>query len=42
MDTKRSTISHVFFFSGTTISWASKKQATIALSSINVEYMACT
>jgi hypothetical protein len=31
----------VFILGGTTISWASKKGATIVLSSTEEEYMAC-
>jgi hypothetical protein len=34
VDTRRSTTSYVFLLEGTTISWASKKQATIAISFI--------
>jgi hypothetical protein len=40
VDTRRSMTSYVFFFEGTTISWANKKQATIAFSFIEAEYMA--
>jgi hypothetical protein len=42
IDIRRSTNYHVFFLGEVTISWASKKQATLIHSSIGVEYMACT
>ncbi len=42
VDTRRSTTGYVFLLGGAPVSWASKKQSTIALSSTEVEYMACT
>lgn len=39
-DDRRSCTGYVFTFSGGAISWASKRQATVALSSAEAEYMA--
>lgn len=41
-DTRRSTEGHVFFAGGGPISWASKRQETVALSTVEAEYMALT
>jgi len=42
IDTRRSTTGYVFLLGGALVSWASKKQSTIALSSTKAKYMACT
>ena len=43
VDTRRSTTAHVFMLAGACVSWASKLQPTVALSSAEAEYMAlCT
>ena len=41
-DTRRSTTGYVFQINGGTIAWATQKQRTIALSSMEAEYMALT
>jgi hypothetical protein len=41
VDTRRSTTSYVFLLGGAAVSWASKKQSTVAFSSTKAEYMAC-
>ncbi|KAF7763932.1 hypothetical protein Agabi119p4_8469 [Agaricus bisporus var. burnettii] len=41
-DGSRSTEGHVFFMAGGPISWASKRQETVALSTVEAEYMAFT
>lgn len=41
-DTRRSTTGYLFLLGGTPISWASKLQKTVALSSCEAEYMALT
>ena len=40
LETRRSTSGYVFLFGGAAISWCSKRQATVALSSAEAEYMA--
>ena len=40
IETRRSTSGYVFIFNGGCISWGSKKQRTVALSSTEAEYMA--
>jgi hypothetical protein len=42
LETRRSTSGYVFYVAGGTVSWLSKKQATVALSSTEAEYMALT
>ena len=42
MDHKRSTSGYVFSLFGGAISWMSKKQVVVALSTTKVEYMAAT
>ena len=42
ISTRKSTSGYVFFISGSIVSWASKKQSTVALSSKEAEYMALT
>src|SRR5260221_8647404 len=39
-DTKRSTSGYVFTMSGGPITWSSKRQATVALSTVEAEYVA--
>ena len=41
-DNRRSTIGYVFTIGGTTISWISKLQKVVALSTIEAEYVAAT
>jgi len=41
-DNRRSTIGYVFTVSGTTVSWVSKIQSVVALSTEEVEYVAAT
>jgi hypothetical protein len=40
--TRKSTSGYVFIMSGAAVSWSSKKQSSVALSSTEAEYMACT
>ena len=40
LETRRSTSGYVFTFGGAAISWSSKRQATVALSTTEAEYMA--
>jgi len=42
VDGQKSTEGHMFFVGGGLVSWASKRQETIALSTVEVEYMAFT
>jgi len=41
-DNRRSTTGYVFNVGGTTVSWVSKLQNIVALSTIEVEYVATT
>ena len=41
-DTSRSTSGYLFTFSGGAITWKTKKQSTVALSSTEAEYIAAT
>lgn len=41
-DTRRSTEGYIFFVAGGAVSWASKRQETVALSTVEAEYMAFT
>ncbi|KAF7770863.1 hypothetical protein Agabi119p4_6837 [Agaricus bisporus var. burnettii] len=41
-DSRRSTEGHIFFVAGGPVSWASKRQETVALSTVEAEYMAFT
>jgi len=41
-DSRRSTTGYVFTLGGTTVSWISKLQKVVALSTIEVEYVAAT
>jgi hypothetical protein len=40
VDSSRSTEGHIYFVSGGPVSWASKRQDTVALSTVEAEYMA--
>jgi hypothetical protein len=42
LDTRRSTSGEVFMMSGGPVSWSSKKQATVALSTVEAEYVSLT
>jgi hypothetical protein len=42
LDTRRSTSGEVFMMLGGPVSWSSKKQATVALSTVEAEYIALT
>lgn len=42
IDNSRSTEGHIFFMAGGAVSWASKRQETVALSTVEAEYMAFT
>jgi hypothetical protein len=39
-DTQRSTSDYVFIMAGGAVSWSSKRQATVALSTVEAEYVA--
>ena len=39
-DTRRSTLGYVFTMAGGPVTWSSKRQATVVLSTIEVEYVA--
>ena len=41
-ESKRSTTGYVFIVGGTTVSWISKMQQVVALSTTKVEYVAAT
>lgn len=42
VDARRSTEGHIFFVGGGPVSWTSKRQETVALSTVEAEYMAFT
>jgi len=42
LEDRKSTTGHCFFLSGGAVTWTSKKQPTVALSSVEAEYMAIT
>ena len=42
LDDRHSTTGYVFFMAGAPVSWATKRQPTVALSSMEAEYMAAT
>jgi hypothetical protein len=42
IDTRRSTIGYIFLLEGIVVSWASKKQAIIALCFMEVKYIVST
>ena len=42
VDDRRSITGYVFLLSGGAVSWQAKKQPTVALSSVEAEYMAST
>jgi hypothetical protein len=42
LETRRSTLGEVFMMSGGPVSWSSEKQATVALSTVEAEYVALT
>lgn len=42
INNSRSTEGHIFFMAGGPVSWASKRQETVALSTVEAEYMAFT
>ena len=42
VETRKSTTGYIFFMAGGAVSWKSKLQPTVALSSADAEYMVCT